>query len=329
MSKKDSQKIRLGTFIVIGTILLMTAIYLIGNNENIFRKTFSISSLYNNVNGLQIGNNVRYSGINIGTVKSIEMENNMKIRVTMSLEEKMLPYIKKDAIATIGSDGLVGNMIVNIIPGSENLYPIEPGDEIKSYSRIGTEDILETLNTTSDNAALLISNLLSITQSLKEGEGPLGKLINDSIMAIDIEYTFKNLRSASSEAKKSLSELNSVISSIDLKNSVAGKLLNDSISAQKIDSIIDNILVSSNEIQKTSYDLNAIMKEISNENGLVKFLSTDSTFVNKLDRTIQNLEEGTGRFNENMEALKHNFLFRGYFRKLERQQAKENKKENK
>ena len=326
MANKDSQKIRLGTFIVIGTILLMTAIYLIGNNENIFQKTFTISALYNNVNGLQIGNNVRYSGINIGTVKSIEMESHMKIRVTMNIEEKMLPYIKKDAIATIGSDGLVGNMIVNIIPGNENLYQIEPGDEIKSYSRIGTEDILKTLNTTNDNAALLISNLLSITQSLMEGEGPLGKLLNDSVMAQDIEHTIKNLRSASSEANNSLVEFNTLIRSIDLENSVAGKFLNDSISAHKVELIIDNVLTSSVEIQKTSNDLNAIIAEISNEEGVVKYLSTDSTFVNKLDQTIKNLEEGTGRFNENMEALKHNFLFRGYFKKLEKKQAKEEKK---
>ena len=66
MSKKDSQKLRLGVFIILGTFLLMSAIYLIGDNKNIFSKTFTINTIFNNVNGLQEGNNVRYSGINIG-----------------------------------------------------------------------------------------------------------------------------------------------------------------------------------------------------------------------------------------------------------------------
>ncbi len=327
MSKKESQKIRLGTFIVIGTVLIMTAVYLIGNNKNIFRNTFSISTTFNNVNGLQEGNNVRYSGINIGVVKSIEMENNTKIRVTMTLNENMLPHIKKDAIASIGSDGLVGNMIVNIIPGNENLTPIEQGDEIKSYSRIGTEDILKTLNTTNDNAALLISNMLKITQSLMEGKGTLGKLLNDSVMANDLEHTVRNLKYASLEAKGSLRELNTIIGSIDFEKSIAGKLLNDTLAAKKIDSIIMHIKASSEEIDQMSHRLNTFVDDISQGDGALKYLAKDSTFVNQLDQTIQNLEQGTGRFNENMEALKHHFLFRGYFKKLEKQEAKEKKRQ--
>ena len=329
MKKKDSQKLKLGVFIIVGTILIMTAVYLIGSDENMFRKTFTISSLYDNVNGLQVGNNVRYSGINVGVVKSIEMEENSKIRVTMTIEDKMLPYIKKDAIASIGSDGLVGNMIVNITPGSENLIPIDHGDEIQSYSRIGTEDILKTLNNTNDNAALLISNLLQITQSLMDGKGTLGKLLNDTIMSNDLEYSIKNLRYASAEANSSLKELNSIIRSIDFDNSVAGKLLNDSISAQKVAVILDNIEASSMEIEQMSSELHEFINEISQGDGAIKYLAKDSIFVKKMENTILNIEQGTGKFNENMEALKHHFLFRGYFKKLEKEEAKALKKSQK
>lgn len=328
MSKRDSQKIRLGAFVILGTFLLMFAIYLIGNNKNIFSKTFTINTVFNNVNGLQEGNNIRYSGINIGIVKSIEMENNTRIRVTMSLEEKMLQHIKKDAIASIGSDGLVGNMIINITPGNENINPIEVGDEITSYSRIGTEDILKTLNTTNDNAAILISDFLKITQSIMEGKGTLGKLLNDTIMANNLQQTIKNLKYASREANSSIKELNSIIHSIDLEKSVVGKLLNDSIAGQKIDFIIKNIETSSVEIEKASYDLNNFINKMSNGDGVINYLTNDSLFVKKLDKTIQNLEQGTDKFNENMEALKHHTLFRGYFRRLEKKQKKEEEKNN-
>ena len=328
MAKRKSKKIRLGVFIILGTILLMSAVYLIGDNKNIFSKTFTINTVFSNVNGLKEGNNVRYSGINIGIVKSIEMENNIVIRVTMSIEEKMLKHIKKDAIASIGSDGLVGNMIINITPGNENLNPIVAGDEITSYSRIGTEDILKTLNTTNDNAAILISDLLKITQSIMEGKGTLGKLLNDTIMANNLQQTISNLKYASREANSSIKEFNTIIHSLDVEKSVAGKLLNDSIAGQKIELIISNLEYSSLEIDSVSRNLNNFIKNLSHGDGAINYLTNDSIFVNNLDKTIQNLERGTDKFNENMEALKSHALFRGYYRRLEKKQMKEEKKPN-
>ena len=115
MKNTDSQKLKLGLFVIIGTILFIIAIYLIGQKESMFKKTFTISAFFQNVNGLQKGNNVRYSGIDIGVVSSIDMVNDSVVNVSMKIEEKIIKHIKKNAIATIGSDGLVGNMIVNII----------------------------------------------------------------------------------------------------------------------------------------------------------------------------------------------------------------------
>jgi len=119
MKKTTSEKLKLGVFVILGLILFVTGIYFIGQKQNLFGKMITISANFNNVSGLQHGNNVRYSGINVGTVKSITMVNDSTIKIDMNIEEKMVKHIKKDAIATIGTDGLVGNMIVNIIPGKE------------------------------------------------------------------------------------------------------------------------------------------------------------------------------------------------------------------
>ena len=140
MRKTTSEKLKLGILVSIGLLVFIAAIYFIGQRQNIFAKTFSVSTNFNNVNGLIKGNNVRYSGINVGTVKTISMINDSTINVTMVIEEKMIHHIKKDAIATIGTDGLVGNMIVNIIPGNGKEGGILPGDIIKSYTKIGTDD---------------------------------------------------------------------------------------------------------------------------------------------------------------------------------------------
>ena len=325
MGKTTSEKIRLGFFVVLGTILLVVAAYLIGNNQSLFSKTFTIGTVFKNVNGLQLGNNVRFSGIHVGTIKGIEMENDTTIRVIMAIEEKMRQHIKKDAIATIGSDGLVGNMIVNIIPGKGSPEAVLEGDHIASYSRIGTEDMLSTLNVTNENAALLTADLLKVTQSLTKGKGTLGKLLNDTVMATNLQQTITNLKYASSQANNSIKDLNRMIKTINFEESMAGALLSDTISGEKMRNIIVHLETSSIEIEKMTKDITIVVEKIKEGKGAIDYLATDTTLVNSLGTTMKNIEEGTARFNENMEALKHNFLTRGYFRKLEKERKKEEK----
>ncbi len=329
MKKETKNTLKLGVFVITGLILLIVAVYLIGENQNMFKKTFTISANFNNVSGLMQGNNVRYSGINIGTVKNITMVNDSIIQVDMNIEQKMVQHIKKDAIATIGTDGLVGNMIVNIIPGHGNESVVISGDIIQSYTKIGTEDMLNTLSTTNENAALLTAKLLKVADAMSDEKGTLGMLINDTIVASNLKLTMNQLRITSTEASKAMKELNSIISSLDMENSVAGTLLNDSIQAKKVKSIITNLDESSAEIKGVLDNLNETLTNIKEGKGAINYLSNDPSLVNNLEETIKNINEGTEKFNENMEALKHNFLTRGYFRKLERQEKREAKKTNK
>ena len=123
MKKTTKEKFKLGVFVTFGSLIFIIAIYMIGQRQNLFAKSFALNSNFTNVNGLIPGNNVRYSGINVGTVKRITMVNDSVITVEMVIEEQMIHHIKTDAIATIGSDGLVGNMIVNILPGNQPESP--------------------------------------------------------------------------------------------------------------------------------------------------------------------------------------------------------------
>ena len=322
MKKETRNTLKLGVFVITGFALLIVAIYLIGENQNMFKKTFTISANFNNVSGLMQGNNVRYSGINIGTVKNITMVNDSTINVDMNIEEKMVKHIKKDAIATIGTDGLVGNMIVNIIPGGGKERVVVSGDVIQSYTKIGTEDMLNTLSTTNENAALLTAKLLKVADAMSDDKGTLGMLINDTMVAKNLKHTFKQLEITSIEASKAMKELNSIISSLDIENSVAGTLLNDSIQAKKIQSIITNLDESSSEIHDVLANLNETVTNFKEGEGTINYLSNDEDLFKTIEETMKNINEGTEKFNQNMEALKHNFLTRGYFKKLERQEKK-------
>jgi phospholipid/cholesterol/gamma-HCH transport system substrate-binding protein len=330
MKNTKSQKLRLGLFVIIGTALFIVGIYLIGQRVNMFKKTFTISAFFQNVNGLQNGNNVRYSGIDIGTVKDISMINDSTIKVDMIIDEKIITHIKKDAIATIGSDGLVGNMILNIVPGTGHEPIISNGDTIESYSKIGADDILSTLSVSSENAAILTSDLLKITTAILEGKGTVGLLVNDTVMAQDLKQSVNNLKMATSHATNTISELNTIISSVKTNNeSVLGTLMNDTISGTKLKDIIAHLETSSIEIEQILTNVNGVVEDFDSTDGAYNYILKDSSLVNSLKSSLKNIYEGTDKFNQNMEALKHNFLTRGYFNKLERQEKKEAKKENK
>ncbi|WP_223550369.1 MlaD family protein [Aestuariivivens sp. NBU2969] len=320
MKKTYNQKLYLGLLVIIGLIVFVVTIYLIGNRQNMFEKTFTISANFNNVNGLMHGNNVRYSGINIGTVKTISMINDSTINVTMTIEEKMVEHIKKDAIATIGTDGLVGNMIVNIIPGKGNSDMISSGDVIKSYTKIGTNEMLNTLNVTNENAALLTAKLLNIADAMADSKGTFGMLINDTVVSHNLKQTVNQLRIMSIEANKSMKSLNSIINTINFNESVAGILLNDSIEAQKVRVLLTNLEASSEGIKMVINNINETITDYKNGKGAVDYLFKDEDFVRNLEQSIKNINEGTDKFNQNMEALKHNFLTKRYFKKLERQE---------
>ena len=322
MEKSTSQKIRLGVFVIIGLLLFVLAIYFIGNKQKMFGKTNHLEAVFTNVNGLQLGNNVRYSGINVGTVRNIIMENDTTIRIDMIIDKAIFPFIKKDAVATIGSDGLVGNMIINILPGKGTEQSVKPGETILSQNKIRTEDILNTLSITNKNASELSTDLLEITKQINNGNGTIGILMKDSLMANDLKETMHYLKLTGKGTYESVTELKKTISSLDKKDNVIG-ILKDSAVANKLKNMVTNLDQSSAEINKVVTNFNATILNIKNGKGAINYLANDPKLVHKIDSIMTNINQASYRLNENLEALKHNFFFRGYFRKQEKAKQKD------
>jgi phospholipid/cholesterol/gamma-HCH transport system substrate-binding protein len=328
MKKSALHKTRVGLFVVLGTIILIMALYFIGNRQHIFSQNIQVYAIFQNVNGLQLGNNVRYSGINVGTVGQIEMVDESVIVVQMMVEEKTAAFIKSDAIATIGSDGLVGSMVVNILPGKENLRAIVSGDTISTYSKIGADDMLSTLNVTNENAALLTADLLKITNKILEGKGALGALITDSTLTKDIRVTLDNLKGTTNGTNQLIASLNHKFSKIDMEESAVGVLLNDTLVGNQVQRMVTNLEQSSTTILETTKQLETIISEIQTTKNTFNYLTKDERLPEKIDSTMLEIKEASEKLNDNMEALKHNFLFRGYFRKQERKTKKKEKSSN-
>ncbi len=322
MEKTTSQKIRLGLFVTIGLIIFILAIYFIGNKQQMFGKTEHLKAVFTNVVGLQLGNNVRYAGINVGTVQEITIINDTAISVDMIIDKSIFKNIKKNAIATIGSDGLVGSMLINIVPGKGAADFVEANDVITSFNRIRSDDMLTTLNTTNQNAALLTADLLKITKEITEGKGTVGILINDTVMANDLKKTMRYLKITSQGTSESVVKLNQLITNLNKKDNVVG-VLSDTLVANKIKSITINLEKSSREINKVVENLNATILNVKDGKGAINYLSNDPKLVKNIDSTMTNINQASSRLNENLEALKHNFFFRGYFKKIEKDKNKE------
>lgn len=320
MEKTTSEKIRLGLFVIIGLSFFVIAIYFIGSKQQMFGKTDHLTAVFNNVGGLQLGNNVRFSGINIGSVREIKIINDTTINVDMQIEKSYFQYIKKDAIASIGSDGLVGSVIINIIPGKGNESNVVAGDFIKSVNRIRTDDMMSTLNITNQNAARLTADLLKITNDIYNGNGTISVLLRDSTMANNLKESMYNLKVTTSKTTQTIDNLNSQITSFDNKNNVIG-VLKDTAVANKIKKVVINLNQSSEEINKMVTNLNATILNVKEGKGAINYLSNDTKLVEQIDSTMTNINEASKKLNENLEALKHNWFFRGYFKKMEKQKA--------
>ncbi|WP_037321100.1 MlaD family protein [Salegentibacter sp. Hel_I_6] len=323
MKSNSGQNLRLGILIISGIIIFTLGVFFIGNKQNLFGDSIMISSVFKNVNGLQSGNNVRYSGVNVGTVKEIIFLNDTAISVDLLINREAANLIKYSSVATINSDGLVGSMVLNILPNNKvGSRIIREGDTLESLSQVATADMLNTLNQTNENAALLTADLLKITNSINAGEGVLGDLLKDEDLANNIQQSAENLNKTTNSAKASIAKLNDILHAIDYENSVAGLLLSDSTAQKNFSTIIEDLQVSSSKIKMISTDLGEFSTNLNSEKGALNFILKDTGFVKNIDQSMQNIEEASFRFNENMEALKNNILFRGYFRKQAREKAR-------
>ena len=327
MEKSTSQKIRLGLFVIIGLTLFVLAVYFIGEKQKMFGETSNLKTVFTNVSGLQLGNNVRYSGLNVGTVRGINMKNDTTIVVDMIIDKSIFEHINKDAIASISSDGLVGNMIVNILPGKGIERAVVSGDTIHSVNRIRTEDVLNTLNTSNENISKITNDLLSITNKINTGKGTIGLLINDTLIGNDLKQTLHYLKITGKGTTVSIDNLNAIIRSLDDKNNLIG-VIKDTAVAHKIKSIIINLDKSSKDVNKVITNLNGTILQIKEGKGALNYLSNDPKLVQKIDSTMTNINQASFRLNEDLEAVKHNFLFRGYFKKQAKAKAKAVKKTN-
>lgn len=190
-------KVRLGLFIAGGLALFVLAIFIIGKQKNLFNPVLKLTTTFYNVSGLQVGNNIRFSGINVGTVDNIVIINDSTVLVDMIIRKEIQQFIKSDSEVAIGSEGLIGDKLLIITQGSNDAPIATKGQHLNSIEPVELDAIMASLEVTAINIEVITEQLAEIMININSGEGTLGRLIQDTTIADNLDKTILNLRKSS------------------------------------------------------------------------------------------------------------------------------------
>ncbi len=292
MRNTKHNNIKLGLFVGLGALIFILSIYYIGSQSNIFGRNFTVSGVFNDISGLKVGNDVRFSGINIGTVSKVEIINDSLVRVDLSVQNDVRKFIRKDSKMEIGSEGLMGNKIVNIYSGSSHEEIIKNGDYLGTIEVVNIDNIIKQINTSSQNTTKITKNLAEITDKINRGEGIFGKIFAD-------EDFSKNLSSIATNTANLTENFATITDKINHEKGTIGMLLSDTSLANEVERAGINLRTSTE-------NLVAITDQVRKGQGLFGEIFTDTTFTSSLSKSGRNLAyttDKTKKIADNLEKL--------------------------
>lgn len=322
MENQDiSKSLKVGAFVLGGVVIFLSALFYLGREGNMFNKTFTVSAIFKNVEGLKEGDNVWLSGVKIGTVQRVQIISEGQVIVSLSLKDKQNQFVKKNATAFVGSDGLVGNKIVIIRPGNM-AATIEDNDTINSLSPTDTQELFNLAKEVGVNARAISDDIKLISNRLNKGEGIFGELIHEGPVALELRQAIGSVKRSGENMDRITAEAAVLVHQINDGNGLVSHLLNDTRYPIKVDSTLENLKATTKNAKAVSADLQVIVDKMKNNNNVAGVLLSDSLAAKELQQTLVNTNTASQKLDENMLALQHNFLFRGYFRKQKKAEAK-------
>lgn len=327
-AQQSKRTVIVGIFIFLGIAILMAGILVLGGQRKTFEKTITLSAVFNDVSGLQKGNNVWFSGVKIGTVKGVKLIAGDRVEVNMRVEARSQDFIHKDSKAKIGSDGLIGNRIIIIHGGTQGTATVKSGDSLQTDLPLNSAEMMNTLDESNKNLSAITNDFKVVSKRLADGEGTVGKLLTDDALANQLEITSTRLQTASANIILLAANLAEYTAKFQQKGSLMNELVNDTIFFSRLKAASLQIQEASNNAKELTNNLSEVSYKLKDSSNVAGVLFNDQESAAKLRTAIENVQAGTKKFDEDMEALQHNFLFRGFFRKRAKQQQQQAKQSN-
>lgn len=318
---KGLKTILTGIFVFAGIAILVVGVFIIGGKDKTFKNSVSLNAVFADVNGLAKGSNVWYSGVKIGTVKKVSFVQD-GVKVTFSIEEDVQQKIRKDTRVKLGSDGLIGNKIVVLYGGTAESPEVQSGNTLLVENGIGTEEMMATLQSNNANLLQITNDLKAVSKGLAEGKGTIGKLLNDPTLNNSLQAAVTTLGRAGTNAQVLTANLSEFTGKLNNK----GYFLNDIATDTTIVASLKRTAAQLNEVSRSANavfdNLATTTAKLNSNRSPVGVLLTDETAAANIKSTLANLQSGTKKLDANMEALQHNFLLRGFFKKRTKAEEK-------
>ena len=328
-STKNSRAVIVGIFILLGIAILVVTILTLGSQRKTFQKSIVVRAVFDDINGLQKGNNIWFSGVKIGTVKKISFYGNSQVEVDMNIEENSKEYIRKNAKARISSEGLIGNRIIAIDPGAAKSPPVENGDMIGVEKAFSPDEMMNTLQSNNKNLLEITNDFKIVSRGIAQGKGTAGRLLTDNRLIDDLHATLLILRKTATNAQRITSSVADYASQLQRKGTLANDLVTDTI-------VFSRLKATATQMQEVSATANSVVTNLSNttknlntslnnRNTPVGMLLHDEDAATDIRVTLRNMQTASIKLNEDLEAVQHNFLLRRFFKKKAKKEAQEAK----
>lgn len=318
-AQENKRSIIVGVFVLVGVVILVAGIIILGGQQNRFAKTVTVTTTFSDVGGLKSGNNIWFSGVKIGTVKGINFINVQEVEVTLAIDAKSREFIRKDAVAKLSSEGFIGNRLVVIEGGSPSADPISDGDRLISGTGSDTDAMMATLQANNENLVGITENFQILSQQLVDGEGTIGTLLNDGELAGQIKQMIANLNHTVANTAKASDELTKLTAQFNKEGTLINDLLTDTVVYGSLQTAVAQLQGITQTATALTTNLSDATAKLNDNDNAVGLLLNDEEMADQIRRTMENLEHSTEKLDQNMEALQHNFLLRGFFRKQARE----------
>ncbi|GEO10313.1 MlaD family protein [Segetibacter aerophilus] len=329
-SNKNTRAFVVGIFIFLGIAIFVVTVLTLGGQQKTFQKSIVVRAIFDDINGLQKGNNIWFSGVKIGTVKKISFVGNSQVEVDMNIDEASKQYIRKNAKARISSDGLIGNKIIVLYAGASKSPSVENGDILGVEKASNPDEMMATFQANNQNLFAITTDVKGISKRITEGKGTVGKLLTDETLVNDLHSTMARLQQASANAERLSASVAAFAAKLQSKGTLAHDLVTDTVifsrlkaTAAQIESVSKNASIVVDNLNNTSSQLG---NSLNNKSTPVGMLLNDEDAAADIRVILSNLQAGTQKLNDDLEAVQHNFLLKGFFKKKAKKEEEEKKK---
>lgn len=317
-----TRQVIVGIFVIIGVAILVLTILTLGSQRKTFDKSVTITSFFDNVNGLQKGNNVWFSGVKVGIIKKVYITGKGVVEVDMAISNDAVQFIRKDAKARLSTDGLIGNKIIEIYGGTVKAPEVEEGDVIEADDLLSTDEMMNTLAKNNDNLLSITTDFKTIANNLAQGQGSLGKLLNEETLIQQLNGITSSLQRAAENLRMVTANTHAYTQKLNQPGSLANDLVTDTVifnslrnTARELEALTTTSKDAIASFQRAGDSINA---GLNNENAPMGLLLSSDEAASDIKATLENLRTSSKKLDENLEALQHNFLLRGFFKKKQK-----------